>query len=639
MLDGMRKASQGLVGRAIMAVVMGFIILSFAIWGIGDIFSGFGANKVASVGAQDITADQVRYAYQTQLQNLQQQYRRAITNDQARAIGLDTQVLGRLVAEASLDQKAQKLGLAISDAEMAKAIQNDPNFAGPTGKFDFNRFNDILRNNGLNEQGFLRDQRKVYLRQEISSSLIGGLEAPQAALEAVNRYRNETRAIEYVTLPEGAVGEIPAPAPEDLQSYFDQRKQTYRTDETRKITLLSVTPESLADSSKVSDADARARYESVKGGRFGAAETRHLQQIVFPSEQEAAEASQKIKEGASFDSVAADRKLTDKDIDLGTVAKSDMIDQTVAAAAFSLPQGAVSDPIKGQFGVVLVRVEEIKPESVKPYEEVAADLKMEIATERARTTAQNVRNKIEDERTSGQDLAQAAKAAGLETRVIEAVTATGLDGNGNPIVDLPERDTLLKAIFASDVGVDNDVVQTREGGFAWFEIASVNPARERTLDEVRADVEKGWREDEITKRLSAKAEEIVAKLKTGATIEAVAKDEGDLEVKQASDVKRIGTGSVPPGVIARVFALSVGDVGSAAGEGLSRIVFKINDSVTPPLDPDSDTTKGIADQLRSAFAEELLTQYISKLQADLGVRVNEAAFRNAVGATDPNAPF
>src|SRR6478609_1344607 len=92
MLDGMRKASQGLIGRIVMAIVMGFIILSFAVWGIGDIFSGFGANIVATVGSQDITAEQVRYNYQTQLQNLQQQYRSAITSEQARAFGLDTQV-------------------------------------------------------------------------------------------------------------------------------------------------------------------------------------------------------------------------------------------------------------------------------------------------------------------------------------------------------------------------------------------------------------------------------------------------------------------------------------------------------------------------------------------------------------------
>jgi peptidyl-prolyl cis-trans isomerase D len=103
MLDGMRKASQNWIGRTFMAVLMGFIILSFAIWGIGDIFRGFTSSTVATIGTQTITAEQLRFAYQTQLQRLQQQYRRAITNEQARAFGLDRQILTRLVAEACIE--------------------------------------------------------------------------------------------------------------------------------------------------------------------------------------------------------------------------------------------------------------------------------------------------------------------------------------------------------------------------------------------------------------------------------------------------------------------------------------------------------------------------------------------------------
>jgi peptidyl-prolyl cis-trans isomerase D len=282
---------------------------------------------------------------------------------------------------------------------------------------------------------------------------------------------------------------------------------------------------------------------------------------------------------------------------------------------------------------VIVKVDDIVPGSVKPFEEVAGELKKEIAVDRARGAAQDMRDKIEDKRTSGENLTQAAKELGLQTRTVE-LTAAGLDPKGQPVPDLPERDGLLKAIYASDIGVDNDVIQTREGGFAWFEIAAIDPARDRKLDEVRPEVEKAWRDDEIAKRLSAKADELVGKLKDGATLESVAKDAGGLEVKSANDLKRIGTTDAPAAVVARVFSLPVGGFGSAAGEGLTRVVFKINDSQTPPIDMDSDTTKGIIDQLRNAFAEELLTQYITQLQSDLGVRINEANFRNAVGATD-----
>src|SRR4051794_33547029 len=161
MLEGMRKASQGWMGRIVMALIMGFISLSFAIWGVGDIFRGFGTGKLAQVGETEIPVEAFRNAYQTQLQTMQREARRAITNDQARAMGLDQQVLGKLVAEAILDQRVKTLGLAMSDADIAKGILNDPTFAGPTGKFDTTKFQELLRDNGYNEQTFVREQRRV----------------------------------------------------------------------------------------------------------------------------------------------------------------------------------------------------------------------------------------------------------------------------------------------------------------------------------------------------------------------------------------------------------------------------------------------------------------------------------------------
>ena len=638
MLDGMRKASQNWLGRSIMAVLMGLIILSFAVWGIGDIFRGFGTNTVASVGSQEITAEQTRFAYQTQLQRLQQQYRRAITNDQARALGLDRQVLGRLIAEATLDQRIRSLGLAMSNAEIAKAIQNDPAFRGFTGKFDAARFNEVLRDNGMNEQSFVREQRKVYLRQEMSEALVGNFEPPKAFLEAIHRYRNETRAIEYVTLPESEAGEIGAPTQEALQKFFDDRKGTFRADENRKFVMLSVSPTSVADPSKVSDADAKVRYERVKGERFGSSETRHLQQIVFPTEDEAKAASAKIRAGETFVAVATERKLTETDIDLGNIAKKDVVDPAVAEAGFALAEGAVSEPVKGQFGFVLVRAESVTPERVKSYDEVADEVKKEIALERGRTEASNLRDKVEDERTSGKTLTDAAKAAGLEVTLVDGVTANGIDRQGQPVAGLPDRDNLLKAVFASDVGVDNDTISSRDGAFVWFEVQAVEQARERTLDEVKDDVVRAWREDEINKALVAKADALVEKIKGGKDFEEAAK-EANLEVQQANDVKRIGTTSVAPGVVVRVFGLPVGGVGSANGAGLSRVVFKVNDSVVPEVDLESDTMKQVADQLRAGMSEEVLTQYIVKLQNDLGVKINDAALRLAIGGGDPNGLF
>src|SRR6476660_5584818 len=106
MLRGLHKASSTWLGKALMAVVMGGLIISFAIWGIGDIFRGFGLNAVAKIGGTEISIEQFRQYYTDKLQQISRQAGRPITPDQARGMGLDRQLLGQLVAETTLDEQA-----------------------------------------------------------------------------------------------------------------------------------------------------------------------------------------------------------------------------------------------------------------------------------------------------------------------------------------------------------------------------------------------------------------------------------------------------------------------------------------------------------------------------------------------------
>ncbi len=629
MLDGMRRMSQSLVGRIIMAVVMGVISLSFAIWGIGNIFVGYNAGEVAKVGKTVISSDDVRQLYQRQLQNLQQRARRPITNEQARQMGLDRQVLAQLVGDATLDERARALGLAMSDQEIVKKALVDPAFAGPNGQFDQARFNSILRDNGYSEQSFVREQRRLYLRQEYAGAITGDMPAPIAALEVIHEFRDETRSIEYVDLPASSAGDIPPPDQSTLEAYFKARQQSFRAPEYRKLATLTITPSRLVDPSSVSDADAQKLYDEVKGQRFGSPAKRDVQQVVFADEGAAKQASDKIKAGASLGDVAAQAHL--KVAELGDVTKAEIFDPAIADAAFGLAANATSEPVKGQFGYAIVHVVAATPESVKPFADVEADLKKEIALSRAKQKVDALRDKIEDERTSGKALAEAAAAVGEKARTIDAIDQSGRDKSGAEVPDLTERDALLRAAFASNIGVDNDTLNTPDGGSIWFEVAGIDPARDRTLDEVKDKVVAAWRDDEIARRLSDKAQDLVKKVDGGESIDDVGK-ELSLAVKQVSDVRRLGTTSVPQSVVLAVFNRASGKAGSAAvGDG--RTVFKVLDSVTPPLDAESDVMKAVRDQLKQSYAEDLLGEYLVKAQDDAGVTVNDAAFRAAIGGS------
>src|SRR4030081_1248462 len=164
MLRGMRKASSNWLGKIIMATVMGVLIISFGVWGIADIFRGFGQSTLAKVGKTEISAEQFRQIYTDKLQQLGRQFGRPLTMDQARAFGLDRQVLQQTIAEAALDEEARRMRLGQSDAETMRVIFNDPNFKGVNGAFDPSRFQATMRQFGFSEQRYVADQRKAGLR-------------------------------------------------------------------------------------------------------------------------------------------------------------------------------------------------------------------------------------------------------------------------------------------------------------------------------------------------------------------------------------------------------------------------------------------------------------------------------------------
>ncbi|MBF9232551.1 SurA N-terminal domain-containing protein [Microvirga sp. BT350] len=629
MLRGMRNIGHSLIGKTIFTVLFGILIVSFAIWGIGDIFRTSPHSTVARVGHTDITVDQFRNAYNNELQRLGRQFRTVISPDQARLYGIDQQVLNTLVSEAVMAEQARKLGLSVSDQTVVRSIVDDPNFKGADGQFNRALFDQILRNASLSEAGFISEQRKAMARIHLGEAIAGDLNVPLAAREALNRYTNEKRAASYLLLTAAMAGEIPAPTNEQLQSFFNERKSAFQAPEYRALSLLSVDASTVAKPDAVSDVDARQRYEQEKA-KFGTPERRTIQQIVFPSQQEAEAAFAKIKEGTTFDTVAAERNVSPQDLELGTFTKGEMLDPTVAEAAFALAEGATSGPVAGRFGPVIVRVTKVEPESVRPFEEVAGEIRQELAQSRAKDAIESVHDSIEDARAGARPLADIAKEKGLTLVQIPAVDTRGLDKTGNT-VDLPERDAVLKAAFASDIGVDNEPLRASKGGYVWYDVTGIEPSREKTLDEVRDQVATLWREDEIAQRLSEKARQLTERLEKGEAIEAVGQDVG-APVKSVTDLARnAAKDDLTAEAVNRIFAVPVGKSGNAANGTDMRGVFKVTAATVAPLLTTTPEAQRFETQLRNGMSDDLISEYIAQARQDLGVTINQQALRQATG--------
>ena len=633
MLRGMRKASSNWLGKIIMGTVMGVLIVSFGVWGIADIFRGFGQSTLAKVGSTEISAEQFRQIYTDRLQQIGRQFGRPISTEQARALGFDRQVLQQTIAETTLDEEARRLGLGQSNEETLKMIVGDPTFRGVNGAFDPVRFQGLIRQLGYSEQRFIAEQRRIALRRQIAGSIAGGIEPPKVQMEVLARFQNEQRSIEYVKLGAAQAGTIDPPSLEALAAYFEDRKTLFRAPEYRKISFVAVTPEEIGKWEDVSDEDAKKTFE-LRRDKLGTPERREIQQIVFPSAEEAAAARGRIASGTSIEDIAKERGLGPSDIDLGLIAKSAIAESAIADAAFSLQTGEVSQPQQGRFGFALIKVGKIEPGAEPTYESYAPQIKHDIASERARAKLGELRDKMEDERGGGSSVVEAAQKLGLTAVTIDAVDRSGRTPDGQPAANIPRGLDVVSQAFNSDVGVDNDPI-SYNGGYVWYDVVGITPTRERNLDEVKDQVEARWRADQVSSRLRDKATEMVQKLEQGGKLADEAAQAG-LSVETTANFKR--DASLPglnAGVVAAAFRTAKDAAGQTPDTGANGwIVFRVTDITVPAVDLASADMKKLQDNVQRSQVDELLAQYITKLESDIGTSVNEAAFAQVTGASN-----
>ncbi|MFZ2100682.1 MAG: SurA N-terminal domain-containing protein, partial [Oricola sp.] len=261
MLDGLRKASQSWAAKGLLLL----LLASFAIWGVsGQMLSGIGTDAVVTAGNTKVSALDYRLAYDRQMSVYSRQLGERLTQEQARAFGIDQAVLGQMVAGAVLDEQSRVMNLGLSKDRLATLIAEDPAFQGVNGKFSRDNFRLALRSIGMSEDDYIRNREDVAVRQQIVEAVTDGIAVPQVMLEAFAKHTGEKRDVEFLTVAESAIEPVAEPDDSVLQAYYDAHKDDYRAPEYRKIDYVRLTPEAIIDEAAVSEDDIAADYEARK---------------------------------------------------------------------------------------------------------------------------------------------------------------------------------------------------------------------------------------------------------------------------------------------------------------------------------------------------------------------------------------
>ncbi|ESX45463.1 peptidyl-prolyl cis-trans isomerase [Mesorhizobium sp. C416B] len=629
MLGILRSAAGTWVAKALLSL----LVLSFLAWGVTTRMTGgflAGHHAVITAGSTTVSITEYRLAYDRQIAMLQQQIGQRISRDQAKAYGIDNQVLAQLVSGAVLDEQARKLGLGFSKDRLAELTRQEPAFQGPNGQFDRRLFESRLRELGMRPEDYLKNRAQVAVRQQIVEAVSDGLKAPDTFFKAVALYRGEDRTIDYLILPKALVEPIEAPSDSVLQAYFESNKKTYAAPEYRKFSYVRLEPEDIMDVSAVTDQQVSDDYNKNKG-RYTTPEMRTIEQLVFPSADAAKAASDSLKTGATFDKIVTAQGKTPADTLLGTLSKDKITDKAVADAAFALAVNEVSPVVQGAFGPVLLRVTEIKPETVKPLAEVSDQIRKDLALGEASRILLDVHDNYEDTRAAGSTLAEAAAKLKLKDVTVEAIDRTGLRPDGTIIKDLPASPDLIKAVFEAEPNTENQALTTPNNGFVFYELTSITPARDRTLDEVRQRVVADWTTEETTKRLTAKADELDKRLKAGTTLDVIA-GELKLEKQTKRGVKReaddVDFGKEGAAAMFGVGEGGTGLIPSPTGDG--QILFKVAEVFEPAGADASSVPDDAQKSFTQGMSDDLLDQLVAQLQTQYAVSVDQAAVAQAL---------
>jgi peptidyl-prolyl cis-trans isomerase D len=632
----------------IMFTLLGMLIISFGLWGIGDMLKPGGSNsEVAHVGGYhvplygwfggtSVSVAEVRDRFNRQLDQVQRQTGQRPDPEQAVRYGLNVRALEDVVQRAVIDQAMKDYGLVVSDDEVRSVIAQNPSFKGVGGSFDPIKYKNLLQQARINEPAYVAD-----VRREIASAQLFGVVrneglAPKSLRDNIYKMESEKRIAETVYVPDSIVADVPKPTAEQLGAYFDANKARFQIPEYRAISYVLLTTADVMDQVSVTPDQVKQDYDA-RASQFGTPEKRDVDQTMTDSEDKAKAIIAAVKGGKSLED--ATKELTgsaDGVIKLGTVEKKDLPAGALADGVFKLPVGIDAEPIKSPLGWHVVRVNKIDAGSVTPFDDVKAKIEQDLKNQLAPDQLVKLVNDFDRELGKGQSMANAAKAMGLKVKTIDNVDSRGQDPSDKQVLLGPASAELVQAAFATREGSDSDLLETPKGEYFIVHVDRVTPSRTPVLSEVEPKVAAAWEAEQRHKMADQKVKEAVDKVSAGGDLAAVAKDLG-LELRTTKPVTRFDadTGNyLSQPVTVELFKLAVGQV-KAVRTAEGNVIVRTKEIQPSDLAKNKDELDRFGNQLDTMVANDLISQLLTGLRAKYGVKVDEQAFAAAFQAQQP----
>ena len=595
MLQTMRNNAQGIIAK----IIVGFIIVVFALWGVESIVNlGGGEKPVATVGDYEITRVQVQQKIAEQKSQLRQQfgdqYDEGLFNDKF----LEQSAVEQLINEKVAQTQADKLDLYASAGVIDEMIINTPSFQ-TAGKFDAEQFKLVLRMNGLSPSQYRSILANSVRQNQVRAAfMLSTVETP-FEMQLRQALDNEQRTFSYANIGAEQFKDSVEISDDEIQEYYEENVQRFMTPERARIRYVLLNRDSIEDAQDVTEEDLEIAYSDYVAD-IQKQEQREAAHILFEisddrSEEEAValakSALERIQGGESFAAVAADVSEDGGSADMGGslgVNGRGAFDPVFDEALFALDEGEVSGPVVTEFGVHLIKAVSVDTPEAPSMAEVRDELIEVVKAEKAGFLFAERSQELANSAFSAESIDELASNAGLSIQESDYFTQAAGQG-------VAASDKVRRAAFDENMKLDrelSDLIDVEEGSLV-FVVSDYQDARAKPLDEVKSQVVASLTSEKSLEAAAARAEEVLA---------------GDVSVEWNTATGTIRqAGEAPRQAQNKAFALGEGEsdiVSSPAGYTVVRV-----DSIDRKSWEDMVVTDELRTAVRNQSARDDMVSY------------------------------
>ena len=619
MLQSMRDLAHSWVVKGLMML----LIVSFGIWGIGDMFRGNPLQKaVATAGSTEISVQELNHAFENTLARARQSFDPNMTPQKAKQMGMLDKTLEGMVKRALVDQDLKRLGIDVSDDEVLKLLGDQPQFRNKDGSFNKDLFRQILAQQHLSEHDFIEQGKQDLSRQQIINALNTGHGVPQTVIDDLYKARAQKRIFDVVTIHNATIENIPPPDDKTLHDFYEQSPQAFTAPEYRSVTIARLSSDDIAKGIPVSDDDLRKEYDK-RADELVIPERRDLLQVLVQDELKAKQLAVLAQEKGDLNAVA-------KNAGLNAV----MLEKTEASTllpelsfkVFAATRDQIIDPIKTPLGWHVIQIKKITPSTKPTFAEVKDKLREGIRRDQAVEQATRFVNRLDDQLAAGHVLEDVADELQLRLIRIPARDSNGATPDGHTPPELPNKDDVLKAAFGQNAGDTSPVTEDKQGNYYVVRTDGVTPSAPKPFDSVKVDVNKAWKDRQQAIKAGALGEKIATALREGKALESFA-GETAISIRKTAPVSMLNPTSdpaIPASLASQAFKIKKGEVITAPDS--DRLVVA---RLAAILDADSVTKQDprknmIGNEFRQSMNDELVDQYAQYLQTVFKVTTDTA---------------